>query len=102
MDVPLTSNRAVEQAVDNLRPGGYTDIAASLNQAIDQLLLPTGPEPKVVLLLTDGRTNTVNGKYLGDNNPKAVDALLQAADRAYKKSVTVYGINYGVPMSITI
>src|SRR5262249_31698939 len=51
LDVPLTSNRAsVKTAIDNLRPGGYTDIAASFNQSIDELLRSTNQRPNVIVL----------------------------------------------------
>jgi Mg-chelatase subunit ChlD len=80
LDVALTDNRAsIKKAIDDLKPGGYTDIASSVNEAIEELLKATGPEPKLVILLTDGRTNTVNGRYVGDGNSQAVNALLNAS-----------------------
>jgi hypothetical protein len=96
LDVALTNNRAlVKKALDDLKPGGYTDIASSVNEAIDELLKATGPEPKLVILLTDGRTNTVNGKFVGDGNSKAVNALLDSSKAAKDKGIVIHGINYG-------
>jgi hypothetical protein len=97
LDVALTTNRGViKAAIDDLKPSGYTDIASSVNEAIQQLLLATGPEPKLVILLTDGRTNTVGGKYVGDGNALAVNALLDASKKAKEEGIVIHGINYGL------
>jgi len=66
-----------------------------VNEAIYELLKATGPEPKLVILLTDGRTNTVNGKFVGDGNSKAVNALLDSSKAAKDKGIVIHGINYG-------
>jgi VWA domain-containing protein len=39
LDVGLTTSRSlIKSKIDSLKPGGYTDIASSVNQSIDQLL----------------------------------------------------------------
>jgi Mg-chelatase subunit ChlD len=97
VNVITTSNRALVKAgIDNLRPSGYTDIAGSLEMALNQLLLLTGARPKVVVLLTDGRPNVVNGRYVGDGDSRPRQALIDGATKAKDKGVIVHGINYGV------
>ena len=96
LDIALTSNRtAVKAAIDGLRPNGGTDIAAGLNAAIDQLLTATGNPPELVVLLTDGKSNTVNGHNVGESSPLPAEALIAAANRAHDEGIIVYGINYG-------
>jgi len=97
LDAPLTQDRSViKAAIDNLKPLGATDIAASLKTSIDQLLQSTGRNPNLIVLMTDGVPNTVDGVYYGDNDPRAVDALINAANKAHDKNMTIFSINYGV------
>lgn len=97
LDLAPTTNRStVKSKIDTLKPSGYTDIASSVNQAITQLLAISGSHPKLVVLLTDGRPNTVNGNYVGDNDPRPRQSLISAADLASKKGIMIYGINYGL------
>jgi hypothetical protein len=96
LDVAPTTNRAaIKSAIDGLRPDGYTDIAASVTQAINTLLAVTGNRPKLIVLLTDGRPNTVNGRYVGENDPRPRNALLDAGIAARDEGMIIYGINYG-------
>jgi Flp pilus assembly protein TadG len=97
LDVAATTNKAlVKNAINNLRPGGYTDIASSVMQAIEALLAIPGDRPQLIVLLTDGRTNVVNGRFLGDNHPSARSTLLRAADVAFENGIIIHGINYGI------
>jgi Ca-activated chloride channel family protein len=97
LDVPLTSNRAaIKTAIDELRPGGYTDIAASVNQSIDELLRSTNQRPNLIVLMTDGKPNTVDGRFVGNNDPRAREALIDSAKAAAEKGMTAYVINYGI------
>jgi hypothetical protein len=103
LDAALTQDRvAIKAAINNLRPGGTTDIAASLRTSIDQLLLSTGKNPNLIVLLTDGVPNTVNGVYYGDNDPGARQGLIDAADMAHDKGMIIYGINYGMGADNTL
>lgn len=97
LDVAMTSNRAlVKTAIDKLKPGGYTDIATSVSLSIDKLLLVTGQRPNIIVLMTDGKPNTVNGKYVGDTDSRPRDALTDVAKIAADKGITIFAINYGV------
>lgn len=94
LDLAPTTNRAlVHGAIDSLMPGGRTDIAGSLYLAIDQILLTLGRAPKLIILLTDGRPNVVNGAQV----PEAVaaEAVMDAADYAFSRGILLYAINYG-------
>jgi Mg-chelatase subunit ChlD len=95
-DVTATTNRAfIKTAIDNLRPSGFTDIAGSVTTAIEELLSIPGDKPQVIILLTDGRTNVVNGTFVGDNDPRAQSRLLAAAAAAFDEGIIIHGINYG-------
>lgn len=97
LEVALTNNRAqINSAIDNLRPGGYTDIASSVEQSVDQLLQAVGQRPNIIVLLTDGKPNTVNGRFVGDGDPRPREALAGAAKTAAEKGIVIHGINYGI------
>jgi Ca-activated chloride channel family protein len=62
---PLTNDhQAVESALQNLRPGGGTAIGDGLQLAVQQLVQNAGPDqsgkrpPRMIVLLTDGASNT--------------------------------------------
>jgi hypothetical protein len=94
LDLAPTTNRAlVQAAIDNLTPGGYTDIAGSVFLAIDQILLALGSNPKLIVLLTDGVSNRVDGAAVSEQT--ASQALLDAASYALSRGIVIYGINYG-------
>lgn len=94
LDVRATTNRAlIHAAIDNLVPGGATDIAGSVSLAIDQILLTLGRAPKLIVLLTDGRPNRVNGVQASE--AVAGQALLDAARYAFSQGIILHGINYG-------
>jgi Mg-chelatase subunit ChlD len=85
----------IKNAIDKLKPAGSTDIGASVEKAIAQLILTSGPEPNLIVLLTDGKTNTTGGKNVGEGHPLAVNALLEASKTAKKNGIVIHGINYG-------
>jgi len=103
LDAALTQDRvAIKAAINNLRPGGTTDIAASLRTSINQLLLATGRNPNLIVLMTDGLSNTIDGVYYGDGYPGAQQAIVDAASTAHDKGMIIYGINYGLGADNTL
>lgn len=94
VDLAPTTNRAlVHGAIDSLVPDGYTDIAGAMRLAIDQILLTLGRAPKLIILLTDGRPNYVDGVRVSD--AAAGDAVMDAAEYAFSRGILLYAINYG-------
>lgn len=94
LDLAPTTNRALVHAtIDSLTPGGRTDIAGSLLLAIDQILLTLGRAPKLIILLTDGKPNAVNGVPVSE--AQAAQAVMDAAAYAFSQGILLYAINYG-------
>jgi len=90
---PTTSRGLIHAGIDKLVPGGYTDIAGAVTMAIDQVLLTLGPNPKLIVLLTDGVPNRVNGADVGEE--AATQAVLDVAAYAAEQGIIIHGINYG-------
>ena len=96
VDVAPTQNRAfITSAIDTLQPDGYTNTAASVNEAVDQLLDILGPNPKLIVLLTDGHPTVYNGEFVGPDDPRPREDLRAAARAAADQGVVIHGINYG-------
>lgn len=95
LDVPSTLDTALLQStIDGLVPSGYTDIAGSVEEAINELLLLLSTNPKLIILLTDGQPNAANGRYVGMNGG-AQDNLIAAANTAKERGIIIYSIAYG-------
>lgn len=60
-----TQADAVKAGIDAIRPGGYTAIDAALNSANGELMSSGRPNPKVIVLITDGKPNYCSGVYVG-------------------------------------
>jgi hypothetical protein len=46
--------------------------------------------------MTDGKPNTIDGRFVGDNDQRPRDALIDAAKAANDKGIIIHGINYGI------
>ena len=96
LDVPLTDNvAAVQSALDALAPGGYTGIGDSIYEAADELLTNgRQSSPKVMVLLTDGRANTVKGAQYW-SSPWPADYTREAAQYAADNGIIIFTVAYG-------
>ena len=96
LDVPLTGDvTAVQSALNALAPGGYTGIGDSIYEAADELLTNGRQSaPKVMVLLTDGRANTVNGAQFW-SSPWPADYTRDAAQYAAQNGIIIFTIAFG-------
>lgn len=96
VDVATTQNRAlIRSAIDSLQPDGFTNTAASVEEAVNTLLSIPGSNPKLIVLLTDGYPTVYNGEFVGPDDPRPGEDLRAAAQSAFDQGVIIDGINYG-------
>jgi len=88
---PTTDRNAVHQAIDNFKLAASTAIGDAIYNALDSLALippdpkhPNDPAPAVIVLLSDGGSNT--------GRPSA-----SAAEQAKTLQIPVFTIAYGTP-----
>jgi len=72
----------------------YTDVGSSIHEAVDSLLTGGRPNPKVIVLLSDGRPNVIRGVYYGYSEPPRTYAR-QAASRADNEGIVIFSIAFG-------
>ena len=96
LDVGLTSDRdRVRATIAGLTPGGYTDIAGALDSGTTELVDNSfSGRPQIVVLLTDGKPNTINGRYVG-YGPPANDPALAAGETIADEGMRLFSIAFG-------
>ncbi len=86
---PEEKDAVVRAIRDVPLPGGWTNIGAGLDRALDRLKENGNPElPSVIILLSDGNT----AMYSDELTKAAADVRDQAVQRAAEESVPIYSI----------
>ncbi|MHB0875765.1 MAG: vWA domain-containing protein [Anaerolineae bacterium] len=80
--------------IDAITPGGYTNIEAALDAARTVLVSSPRPNPKVIVLITDGRPNYCHGDYVGYCTD-ADECAEDAARRARDSGIIIVTIGFG-------
>lgn len=75
-----------------------TNIGAGMEKAVEELTSERArpAATKVIILLTDGKPNVNEGnRYVGNDNPQAVNWALDQADEAKEEGIVIYTIGVG-------
>jgi len=96
MDINVSSGgaAAILQRLPQVTPNGYTPTRAGVNAGVAYLKTLTGPEPKSILLATDGEPNC-NGSNDTTDVPGTVTAITAAATAGFKVYVLGVGPDTG-------
>lgn len=101
LDQPLTADfgpgSALETAVNNVYPSGYTNIGDALHDSIAELKLGPGARPgafQVIVLLSDGVPNRCGGGA-SCSSVAAANYARAKAQEAAAQNITVYTIGLG-------
>ncbi|MCX5799830.1 MAG: VWA domain-containing protein [Candidatus Eisenbacteria bacterium] len=95
---------AVVAGIQRLEPGRgtsiYTDIGGGMRMATDSLATSGRPNPKIVVLITDGLANVIKGRYYDRLSPCVFDSrplnwVVTQANYAKEKHVIVYAVVFG-------
>jgi hypothetical protein len=110
VDEPLTQDfDTISTAIDDMWPGGYTNIAEGILYGVDELskFPPDGDAREdsvgVIIVLTDGRANRVPGssslpsscQYTTPNCAVARLETRLAAEEACYRHIVIYSISFG-------
>jgi Mg-chelatase subunit ChlD len=95
----------VINGIQSLAPGRgamcYTDIGGGIHVAVDSLLSSGRPNPKAIVLITDGRPNIIQGVNYGYTEPPR-RYTRQAATRADNNGIVIFAIGFGDEADITL
>jgi secreted protein with Ig-like and vWFA domain len=96
LDVPITGDRAaIVDGIERLVPGGYTDIGGGVGVAIQEILdSGLAGRPGVVVLLTDGQPNMIEGQYVGYGQ-EADDYVMEKAEEILDEGFMTFTIAFG-------
>lgn len=98
LDVPLSDLRdeweEVVVGIEEISPSGYTDIGGGIYTAIDELLASGRPNPKAIVLITDGRANVKNGHFYWWGDIPA-NHTRDAAHHADDNGIVIFTIAFG-------
>jgi Flp pilus assembly protein TadG len=94
LNTPLSHLGSAYAGINSIAPGGYTGIDSAIDTAAAALLGSHRPNPKVMVLLTDGRPNSCDGHYYGDYN-RGGQCARQAADEAAHAGIIIVTIRFG-------
>jgi Mg-chelatase subunit ChlD len=100
----------VVAGIQSLAPGtggnAYTDIGSGVDLALDSLVVGGRPNPKVIVLISDGKPNTVDGNhsygYSTNFNHPPNKHVLDAAQHAKSKGAVIYMIAFGSNLNQTL
>jgi hypothetical protein len=81
--IGLNTAPAIATALGAAGPGGSTPTAVAMTLGGDYLASLTTPNPRFIVLVTDGQPNCVNGNGNGDDSPAAIAAVAAQAARGY-------------------
>jgi Flp pilus assembly protein TadG len=89
----------VVAAIQSLQPGRppnqFTDIGSAIRMGVDSLVVSKRPNPKIMVLITDGMANWLNGVHYADNNPRVNAYTLAQATYAHDKGVVIFVVAFG-------
>jgi hypothetical protein len=98
-EVPVApgSAAAVQQYIAGLKTGGNTPTRLAINTAVTYLKGLTDPNPKYILLATDGEPNCLNGTSGGGGGGQTTDiaGTQDAIGQAFAAGVKVYVLGVG-------
>ena len=83
VDIALNSAPAIATSLAGASPGGNTPTTAAMTLAGDYLATLTTPNPRFIVLVTDGQPNCAGGNGGGDDSPAAIAAVAAQAARGY-------------------
>ena len=83
VDIALNSAPAIATALAAAGPGGNTPTTMAMTLAGDYLATLTTPNPRFIVLVTDGQPNCAGGNGGGDDSPAAIAAVGAQAARGY-------------------
>jgi hypothetical protein len=100
--VGLNSSTAINTAIGGTRPGGSTPTRLAMNSAVTYLQGLTDPNPKFILLATDGIPNCIPGNNNAGtvDGPGAVQAIADAKTAGFPTFVVGIG-NTGAAQTLT-
>jgi hypothetical protein len=81
--IALDSAPAIATALAGAGPGGSTPTTTAMTLAGDYLASLTTPNPRFIVLVTDGQPNCAGGNGGGDDSPAAIAAVAAQAARGY-------------------
>jgi hypothetical protein len=83
VDVGLNTEPAIATALRAAGPSGSTPTTMAMTLAGDYLASLTTPNPRFIVLVTDGQPTCAGGDGDGDDSPAAVAAVVAQAARGY-------------------
>jgi len=83
VDIALNSAPAIATALAGAGPGGSTPTTMAMTLAGDYLATLTTPNPRFIVLVTDGQPNCAGGNGGGDDSAAAIAAVTAQAARGY-------------------
>ena len=81
--IALNSAPAIAASLAGAGPGGSTPTTMAMTLAGDYLATLTTPNPRFIVLVTDGQPNCAGGNGGGDDSPAAIAAVAAQAARGY-------------------
>ena len=99
-NVPITPNTSympISQAYANNMPSSYTPTEAAVNAAVTYMQMVTDPNPKYLLLATDGLPNCKanDNNVMDDDSPGTVTAVTNAKTAGFPTFVVGIGNTMG-------
>jgi hypothetical protein len=83
VDIALNSASDIATALAGAGPGGSTPTTMAVTLAGDYLATLTTPNPRFIVLVTDGQPNCAGGNGNGDDSAAAIAAVAAQAARGY-------------------
>jgi hypothetical protein len=83
VDLGLNTAQAIATALGGAGPAGSTPTTMAVTLAGDYLASLTTPNPRFIVLVTDGQPTCANGNGNGDDSPAAIAAVAAQAARGY-------------------
>jgi hypothetical protein len=87
VDIGLNTAPAIAAALGAAGPAGSTPTTTAMTLAGDYLAGLTTPNPRFIVLVTDGQPTCAGGNGNGDDSPAAVAAVAAQAARGYQTFV---------------
>jgi hypothetical protein len=102
--VPIAPNNAaaINTSIAMTMPGGSTPTRLAVQSGVTYLQTLTDPNPKFILLATDGQPNCgPMGGAGNDDSPGAIQAVMDAATAGFPVFVVGVGTNTGADATLT-